>query len=317
MEGRADQSDGHRHAGAPGVAPLVGRRDLLRALDEALDATASGAFRFVALEGEPGAGKTRLLVELAGAAAARKLPALTGRAAEFEQDMPFGVVIDALDDHLEEHGADLGPAAARLLGTVFPSMQPAGEQSAADGPAPEDPADLTGLARYRLYRTVRRLLEELAAPSGLVLILDDVHWADDASVELLDHLVRHPPRARVLVAVAYRPAQAVPRLATLVETAAGHGVRVPVGPFSRAEVAEFLGPEVTASRREALYTASGGNPFYLEALARMGDDTHPAAPGRPGEPVGSGELPPAVQAALQAELTGLPGPALLVARAAA
>ncbi|REE94858.1 ATP-binding protein [Thermomonospora umbrina] len=312
MEGRADRLDGDRHSGAPGVAPLIGRRDLLRALDGALDATAAGAFRFVVLEGEPGAGKTRLLSELVGAAAARKLPTMTGRAAEFEQDLPFGVVIDALDDHLEEYGADLGPAAARVLGTVFPSMPAAGGDPGAD-----DPTDLTGLARYRLYRTIRRMLEEVAGPSGLVLIFDDVHWADDASVELLDHLVRHPPRARVLVAVAYRPAQATPRLATLVETAAAHGVRVQVGPLSKTEVAEFLGPQFTGRRRDALYAASGGNPFYLEALARMGD-AHAAAVGRPGEHTDdSGELPPAVQAALQAELSGLPGPALLVARAAA
>jgi len=292
----------------------VGRRDILRTLDQALDATAGGAFRFVAMEGEPGAGKTRLLMELAEAARARKLPALAGRAAEFEQDMPFGAVIDALDDHLEEHRPDLGAGAMRLLGTVFPAM------SLATSPAGEaDLADLTGLARYRLHRTIRRLLEELAGPGGLVVILDDVHWADDASIELLDHLVRHPPRARVLVAVAYRPAQAAPRLATLVETAAGHGVRVPVGPLSEAEAAEFLGPHVSAARRAALYAASGGNPFYLEALARMD--------GGPAETVGahapdgalpaSGELPPTVQAALQAELSGLPAQALLVAQAAA
>ncbi|MBA9004917.1 ATP-binding protein [Thermomonospora cellulosilytica] len=289
---------------------MVGRRDVLDALDRALDATAAGAFRFVALVGEPGAGKTRLLGELLNAAADRKLPAVAGRAAEFEQDMPFGVVIDALDDHLEEHRPDLGPAAGRLLATVFPSMAVSGD-APADGA--EDPADLTGLARYRLYRTVRRLLEELAAPAGLVLVLDDVHWADDASVELLEHLVRHPPRARVMVAVAYRPAQAAPRLATLVDTAGAHGLRVPVEPLTRAEVAEFLGPQVPAPQRDALYAASGGNPFYLEALARMGVTQ---APGRIGEE-GAGELPPAVEAALQAELSGLPDPALLVARAAA
>ncbi len=115
-----------------------------------------------------------------------------------------------------------GPAAGalRLLGQVFPAL-----------------ADLTGeppfaspesqVARYQLHRTVRHLLEELAEPSGLVLILDDLHWADDATIELLDHLVRHPPRARVLVAVAYRPAQASPRLAALVD-AGPQGVRVGV-----------------------------------------------------------------------------------------
>jgi DNA-binding CsgD family transcriptional regulator len=289
---------------------LVGRHEVLRALDGALDSTAAGAFRFVALVGEPGAGKTRLLGELSAAAHSRKLPVLGGRAAEFEQEMPFGVVIDALDDQLEEQAPELGPAATRLLATVFPAMAAA----VPEAPGPHSVTDLSGLARYRLYRTVRHLLEELAGSSGLVLSLDDLHWADDASIELLDHLVRHPPRARVLVAVAYRPAQASPRLATLVEAAGKSGQPLPVRPLSRDEVAEFLGPQVHPQLRDALYEASGGNPFYLEALARMDHPTRPTARHVDGE---SGELPPAVQAALQAELSGLPDTALLVARAAA
>ena len=92
-----------------------------------------------------------------------------------------------------------------LLGTVLPSLRAA-------SPGLSRPAgaarDMTG--RYRIYRAVRRLLEDLADACGLVLILDDVHWADNASIELLDHLARHPPRGRVLVAIAYRPAQASP-----------------------------------------------------------------------------------------------------------
>jgi len=313
VEGRADR----REQGPNGPLddpPLVGRRDALQALDRALEATAAGSFRFVALIGEPGAGKTRLLGELLNAAADRKLSAVAGRAAEFEQDMPFGVIIDALDDHLEEHRPDLGPAATRLLSGVFPALAAGGEIPADDA---EDPADLTGLARYRLYRTMRRMLEELAGPAGLVLVLDDVHWADAASIELLEHLVRHPPRARVMVAVAYRPAQTPPRLATLVDAAGGHGLRVPVEPLTRSEVAEFLGPQVPAPQREALYAASGGNPFYLEALVRMGVTDTPGRLDEEGHVVGADELPPAVEAALRAELSGLPDPALLVARAAA
>src|SRR5690606_41369408 len=130
------------------------------------------------------------------------------------------------------------------------------------------PPDSQG-ARDQLHRTVRHLLEQRAEPSGLVLILDDLHGADDATIELLDHLARHPPRARVLVAVAYRPAQASPRLAALVDAAGPQGVRVSVEPLSQSEVRDFLGPEVSRSRCEALFKASGGNPFYLEALAKM------------------------------------------------
>ncbi|WP_301176416.1 ATP-binding protein [Actinomadura geliboluensis] len=309
MEGRAA-----RDAGGSGNAPLVGRRDALREIDRALDA-AEGGYGFVALVGEPGAGKTRLLNELADGAIARKLPFVAGRAAEFEQEMPFGAVVDALDDRLEEHSLDLPPAALRLLGTVFPALADlSGDPPAA---SPE-----SHVARYQLHRTVRHLLEALAEPSGLVLILDDLHWADDATIELLDHLVRHPPRARVLVAVAYRPAQASPRLAALVDAAGPQGARVAVSPLTQSEVREFLGPDVGHARCEALFKASGGNPFYLEALAKMADGAAPAAGGGLDRHWEKGvanltEVPPAVRAALQVELSALPPQALLMARGAA
>ena len=315
MEGRAA-----RDAGAqPGNAPLVGRRDALDAIGRALDGTLKGSgpgYGFLALVGEPGAGKTRLLNELADAAAGRRLPVLAGRAAEFEQEMPFGAVVDALDDRLEERSLDLPPAALRLLGTVFPALA-----DISAGPPAASPE--TRAARYQLHRTVRHLLEGLSSRSGLVLILDDLHWADDATVELLDHLVRHPPRARVLVAVAYRPAQASPRLAALVDAAGPQGVHVSVDPLTHSEVEEFLGPQVSRSRCEALYKASGGNPFYLEALSRM-DHDDPAVGGddlgRQGWEKGVAnltEVPPAVRTALQIELSVLPPEALLMARGAA
>ncbi|HZB30642.1 MAG TPA: AAA family ATPase [Streptosporangiaceae bacterium] len=308
MEGRAGLSP-------KGTPPLIGRQHVLQVFDECLTAVARGSFQFLGLVGEPGAGKTRLLAELATAADAHRLPVLWGRAAEYEQQMPFGMVIDALDDHLETRAErlpdTLGPAAMRSLASVFPSLsaaQPPGEA--------EVDTDHTGLARYRLYRVIRQLLDELARPSGVVLILDDGHWADDSSVELLDHLVRHPVRGKVLIAVSYRPAQVSSRLATLVESAVqapgSQGRLVPVGPLNEAEVAQFLGPAVSRSRRRALYEASGGNPFYLEALSRIGQR-------QPSIPVGEeeSELPRAVQAALQVELDALSPDALLVARAAA
>ncbi|MCW2885697.1 MAG: hypothetical protein QOE54_521 [Streptosporangiaceae bacterium] len=288
-----------------GNPPLIGRHDALRSVGEALDGAADGTFRFLGLVGDPGAGKTRLLAELAAEADRRKLVTLWGRAAEFEQQIPFGVIVDALDDHLEDNlPGDLGEVLIGLLGSVFPSLS----SGPADGPGP----GLTGLDRYKLYRAFRQLLDRLAAPSGLALILDDVHWADDSSIELLDHLIRHPPAGRVLVAAAYRPAQAAPRLATLVDTAAAHGRRIMVNPLSQIEVQQFLGPQVSRAQCKELYEASGGNPFYLEALARMGGAAKPATVGED-----ESELPPAVRAALQMELTGMSSATLLVAQAAA
>ncbi len=301
-----------------GAAPLVGRQDALRVFGEALDASSAGSFQFLRLIGEPGAGKTRLLVELATAAALRGLSALWGRAAEFEQELPFGAVVDALDDQVEAAlgrqtpaglAGRLGAETSGLLATVLPSARaavPDQDLEAASGPG-SDPS-----SRLRVYRAMRRLLEELAEGHGLVLILDDVHWADSASVELLDYLVRHRPRGRVLIAIACRPAQAPARLAVLLRLAAAHGREVPVGPLTLAEAQELLGSGMSRTRCQALHEASGGNPFYLEALARMDQQPQPAAGGSDG----SG-LPPAVQAALQLELAGLSPVAQRVAQAAA
>ena len=316
MDGGADRPAGVRGHGAaqgfpPGAGPLVGRGDALRAFRAALDASGTGSCCFLGLVGEPGAGKTRLLGELAAGAAQRGMVILGGRAAEFEQEMPLGVVVDALDDQVESGlpslAIRLGAGTCGLLAAVLPSLRAAAP--GLDGSAGPG-RDMTG--RYRIYRGMRRLLEDLAAPHGLVLILDDVHWADNASIELLDHLVRHPPRGRVLVAIAYRPAQAPARLAALLTTATGHARQLAVGPLTLAETEELLGPGLSRPWRQALHEASGGNPFYLEALARMDQHAPLAAEGVDGS-----ELPPAVRAALQLELDGLSPMARQVAHAAA
>ncbi|MGI5227054.1 helix-turn-helix transcriptional regulator [Actinoallomurus sp. CA-142502] len=308
MHWRASGPTGAPSAAGPGSQanpPLVGRREVLAEFGRLLD-TIDGTFALVGLAGEPGAGKTRLLAELVSGARSHGMLPLAGRAAEFEQEMPFGMVIDALDDHLEENGLPdgVGEEAASLLATIFPAL-PGGK---------DDGTDLTGLARYRLYRAVRQLLGELAAESGLVLILDDVHWADDSSVELLDHLLRHPPHGPVLIAVAYRPAQASARLRALNEA---HGRQITVGPLNEAEVTEFLGPGTSPELRRRLYEESGGNPFYLEALARMDQGVPGARRSAAGDGVDQDELPAPVRAALQMELDGLSATALLVAQAGA
>jgi DNA-binding CsgD family transcriptional regulator len=272
--------------------PLVGRLDVLRSFEHALAQT---GFTFLSLVGDPGAGKSRLLAALADKARMRDRLILWGRAAEFDEEMPFGAVVDALDDHLDSYpdlAFRLGSAAA-LLASVFPSLE-----DAVSEPTPS-------LNRYRLHKAFRQLLDELADDEGIVLILDDLHWADHGTIELLDHLVRHPPRGQVLIAVAYRPVQATPRLGALAET----GIQITVGPLTFAESAELLGPGIGRDRVRHLYEASGGNPFYLDALAR----SEPAAIDDDGHDV----LPRAVRSALQLEVSRLSPGALLAAQGAA
>jgi len=279
------------------VRPLVGRAEPLEAIEAALAAARRPPL--IALVGEPGIGKTRLLAELAARAGGRGCLVLGGRASEFEDDLPFGAFIDALDDHVRGLGprrlAGLEPDELAELAAIFPAIEaPAGVVATA-----------LGGERFRAHRALRALLEGLAAGRPLVVALDDVHWADQASAEALAHLLRNPPNARVLVAVAYRPAQLGRRLRAALAAGEQDGrVRtIALGPLAAREADELLGAGIARERRETIYAESGGNPFYLEQLARVAADR-----GRAGIAGGAheGGVPRAVVAAIERELAALP-----------
>jgi ATP/maltotriose-dependent transcriptional regulator MalT len=231
------------------AAQLVGRAAEIRSLDDLLTELSRGGAAAVAVVGEPGIGKTRLLTELAAHAEERRCLVLAGSAAELESDLPFWVFVDALDDYV--HGLEprrldaLDTDARAQLGHVLPSL-------ASNGGTPAE--------RFRMHRAVRDLLATLADAKPLVLILDDLHWADSGSIDLVASLVRRPPE-RVLLAFAVRPRQVPERLAGAVQRV----TRLEVGELSAAEASELLGGEVAAG----VYEESGGNPFYLQQLARF------------------------------------------------
>jgi DNA-binding NarL/FixJ family response regulator len=284
-------------------AELVGRTTELAALTGALDALGDGSARCMEVYGEPGIGKSRLLREAAAIARRRGVEVLWGAATEFERHTPFGIVTNALERRVENLSeaelAALGDTRIGLLRSVFPFL-----------PAPRSAAAAVADAeRYLLHRALRALLEVLAQPSGLVLVLDDIHWADEGSAELLDHLFRHPPQAPVLLVAAYRPRQLAPRLYTALAAAAARGFaqKLEVGPLTAEQAAMLVG---TAAAGE-VYAASGGNPFYLEALTRSGAAA--VAPGSVDDPDG---VAAPVRAALTAELAALAPAHRLVAHAA-
>jgi DNA-binding CsgD family transcriptional regulator len=269
---------------------FVGRRDELVAVDAALDGLRSGRARWLVVAGEPGIGKTRLLGELAERAAARRYPVFVGRGAELERELPFAIWIDALDDHVASLGerkleALIGERVAELA-RVLPSAAPA----AAGGLHDE---------RFYAYRAVRALLQRMAMGQPLVLMLDDVHWADDASLELIAHLLRRPPPAAVLIALAFRAGQVPNSLLAALEAAGRDGMvtEVALGPLSQAEAEALLG----RAPQPLLYSQSGGNPFYLEELSRA---PRPAN-GRDTDDADAVGVPPAVAAALGQEIRGL------------
>jgi len=219
----------------------------------------------VALVGEPGIGKTRLLTELGRQADARDMLVLTGGASEFESDMPFWIFVDALDEYLRglppQRLAPLDDDVRAELGHVLPTWS--------GGEPPRSPVD----QRYRTHAAMRRLLELLAASAPVVLLLDDLHWADSGSVELLCALLRRPPTAPVLIGMAFRPRQVPSRLAA----GLGRATRLELDGLSLDGSLRLLGPGWDRNRAVALHTESGGNPFYLRQLARSPTTSGPAS----------------------------------------
>jgi ATP/maltotriose-dependent transcriptional regulator MalT len=273
---------------------FVGRTAERAALDQPQSELAQGRPAAAAVVGEPGIGKTRLLADLAARADARGHVVLSGSASEFERDLPFWVFVDALDEYvagLEPRRLDPLDADARAeIGHILPSLRTEAAGRAGTG----------GDARYCTHRAVRQLLEAIAAAKPLVVLLDDLHWADSGSVELLSALLRRPASAPVLLAVAVRPRQVPDRLSSALERArrAGGLHHLELGPLSAEEARQLLGEAVDARALPALYTDSGGNPFYLQQLAR----SLRRSPALPATALTGVPVPAAVAGALLEEL---------------
>ena len=293
---------------------LVGRASELESLEQALHELDRGLSVAIQVVGEPGIGKTRLLGELAALAELRGHIVLWGSASELERELPFSVFVHALDEYVESLDANLLAAldddVQAELAHVFPSLSAFGGGRAV---APQH-------ERYRSHRAVRQLLEELAQTRPLVLVLDDFHWADSASLELLGALLRRPPTAAVLVAASLRPRQMPERLAAALEQAHRTAAlrRVELDALTALEARELLGEMVDAAGAAALYDESGGNPFYLEQLARSLERAGGRTAGPHSRPaLADIGVPPAVAAALCEELGLLSGGGLLVLEGAA
>ena len=291
------------------VGPTVGRESALERFDATLDTLGAGESCCIALEGEPGIGKTHLLTELHRLAEERGYLVLGGSATEFERDQPFAVWADALDAYVasQEFGESWGTENARELADILPSLRRPAESQASSVPD----------ERYRAHRASRQLLEVLAKDRPLVVVLDDLHWADEASIELLAALLRRGPEAPVLLALGFRRAQAPARLSAALASFAVDPISLE--PLTEAEVNELLAG-IEPRTAAAIYRHGGGNPFYLQQLSRAGEEGRlDAMLGDDGEAVAvSGmPVPPAVASSLAEELASLPVEQLMLLRAAA
>ena len=257
---------------------FAGRAHELATLRALLPRTAEEGRRAAFVAGEPGSGKSRLVRELARELADEGAAVLYGDC-DGVVGSPYGPFASALE-HLvrtTEPGAlrrHLGEGAGELARLLPGLATQVGEQP---GPGA---ADADG-ERHRLHKAVTGLLVGISSERPLLLVLEDVHWADRATLQLMRHLVRSGAEARMLLVATFRDADAdVPaELAeALVDVYRTEGVvRIRLGALSEAELREFVrlaeGVEPTSELATAVQELTGGNAFLVTELWRELVDT--------------------------------------------
>ena len=234
--------------GGHAVQVMVGRDRELARVTGLFDDALAGRGRLVLCTGEAGIGKTRLAEELAAAATARGVAVAWARAADRGGSPPYGLWRLVLAEAATGSGsaADLWPA-------VFGAAELGAESSVAQ--------------RFALFAEVRGRLAQAASHGGLVLVLDDLQWADEASAVLLVEVVRQLRGTRILVFATYRDGAGgvLPRLSAEANTE-----RVDLHGLPAEAVGDLLlaaGLEASPDRARRVHAETGGNPFLVRELA--------------------------------------------------
>jgi DNA-binding CsgD family transcriptional regulator len=238
-------------------------------LGSVLERAEKGAGGVIALLGDEGAGKTRLLDELQDLARARGALVLAGRAWAIHTRLAYAPLVDALGPHLRE----LAPPDRERLVDDLPELDNLFVER------PRRPLDALGdphLEKTRLFEAFCRLVERLAESRTVVLTLDDAHWADLASIEMLHYLCRNVRRARILVALTVRVDE--PESNSAVDEllhSLGHAgllTRIEVGRLSDEDVLAMarllLEGELSPSLESMLAHRTRGVPLLVEELVR-------------------------------------------------
>jgi DNA-binding SARP family transcriptional activator len=254
---------------------FVGRARELAQLDSAWARTRDGAAQRVFLAGEPGIGKTTLAGALASAAHADGAAVLLGRC-DRDALTPYQPFVEALRRFVQSCAAGClarqAPADLREVGRLVPDLA---ERMPGLAPLPAaSEAD-----RFALFEAVTSFLVTVSAAHPLVLVLDDLHWADKPTCLLLRHLVRRAPSARVLLLGTYRDVDLTSSppltevLADLRREQAVERVQLrgldegEIGALVSAMAGEDLGAD-TSAVSTALHRETAGNPFFVREVVR-------------------------------------------------
>jgi tetratricopeptide (TPR) repeat protein len=254
----------------------VGRQAELDTLLALLEMARHGHGGLALVAGEPGVGKTRLVQEIANRAVMQRWRVIYGRATEMEGAPPYLPFVEALREYadacpieslraqLEQGASDVAlmlPGIRQRLPEISTSAIPSGES-----------------ARHILMASLREFLLAIARASdpGLLIILDDLHWADASTLLLVKDLARKVAGSHVLVIGTYRGAELdlTKTLRDLLAEASreGTGEHVALTPLSPADVSAFVanlcGRSLAPGVIDAIYSKTEGNPFFVAELVR-------------------------------------------------
>jgi DNA-binding SARP family transcriptional activator len=265
---------------APAEPPppdLIGRDDEVRVLRAAVADVAAGRGGSVWIDGEPGSGKSALIDAAIRDATRLGCRVGTGVGDELAQRMPLSVLFECVDSIDEPDGADTG---ARTLAGALRSA-----------------AELIANPATAVLETTRSLVRAMCAEQPLILVIDDLHWADETSLTVWHALHRLAPRLPLLLIGAARPLPASRELHLIRSVLPAGGTRVlELAPLREDDAVAVVRAaqlhEFDADDLADVVTAAAGNPYYLRRLATAW--------------IGGGILPPSVVAAVQEHLSILP-----------
>ena len=246
-------------------AAFVGRRSELERLRGYLERAIEGSRQLVLLEGEPGIGKTRLALQFMEACEAGDALALYGRC-DAETLVPYQPFVEALRGYLArapEQVAHWSTQYGAELGRVIPEVAATGE-----------PAGGEDEERYRLFEAVSEVLNDIARSRPVVLVLDDLHWADKPTLLMLRQLVRAAGESPLLIVATIRDTERpAPLVDMLVQLRREHFFeRIELSGLDESDSSALIGgfgPQgIPAHVNRALWEETRGNPFFLEEMIR-------------------------------------------------
>lgn len=245
---------------------LVGRESELNAYRRVLEEALEGRGRLLFVSGEPGVGKSAFVREALRAATPPGYRILPGAAVQWERGLPYAPFLSAL------RAGFAGSALRDVVGRTAPDIGPLLPELGQAGAAADSPIE-----RHRIARSFTELLQAIAQQAPLLLVLEDLHWGDEASIALLQHLARAIEQHSVVVLGTYRSDEVHRRhpLSGLVAdlTRARLAVPVPLDLLGTHQTDELVratlgGAPIEREVLDAIYSRSEGNPFFAEELLK-------------------------------------------------